>query len=471
MMPPQHTCAILLRLAFGEDRGMAARSFDVVILGGGNAGMGVTVATREAGLNVAMVEPDLLGGTCPNRGCMPKKVLVAAAHALDEIERAKAHHIAVGKPTLDWAALIDREKAMIRGIPGSLADLMNRRGVEVIRHRGRFAGPNAVAVDGEILAAEHIVIATGSKPRRLPFPGAELMITSDDVLSERTLPASVVFVGGGVIALEFSHVYARAGAQVTILEMLPRLLTNMDADAVAQLHGETERIGVAIHTGVEIHRIERAGDRLRVIYQQDGSEHALEADRVVNGAGRTADVDSLDLSAGKVASERERIALDAHLRSTSNAAVYACGDAIATHAQLSPIATYEGRIVGRNIVEGPRHTPDYASIPACVFTVPTLASVGLTQAAAEEQGIELRVEVNEMRNWLSGRTYAEIAAWAKVLIDKQTDRIIGAHILGHAGEELIHIFALAMKHGITAGEIRDLVYGFPTFSADIKSML
>jgi glutathione reductase (NADPH) len=297
---------------------MPSRSFDVVILGGGNAGMGVTVATREAGLKVAMVEPDLLGGTCPNRGCMPKKVLAAAAHALDEIERAKAHHIAVGKPSLDWAALIDREKAMIRGIPGSLADLMNRRGVEVIRDRGRFAGPNAVAAGGEILESKHIVIATGSKPRRLPFPGAELMITSDDVLSERTLPASVVFVGGGVIALEFSHIYARAGAQVTILEMLPRLLTNMDADAVAQLHSETERIGVVVHTGVEIQRIDRTGERLRIIYREGGSERALEADRVVNGAGRVADMDGLDLSAGRVDSDHDRIALDAHLRSTSN---------------------------------------------------------------------------------------------------------------------------------------------------------
>src|ERR1700745_1529739 len=244
MMPLQHTCAILLRLAFGEDRGMAARSFDVVVLGGGNAGMGATGATREAGLKVAMLEPDLLGGTCPNRGCMPKKVTVAAAHALDEIERAKAHHIAVGQPSLDWAALIDREKAMIRGIPDSLAELMKRRGVEVIRDRGRFADPNAVAVGGEVLEAKHIVIATGSKPRRLPFPGAELMITSDDVLSERTLPASVVFVGGGVIALEFSHVYAPAGAKVTILEVLPRLLAEMDADAVKRVQEESQRIGV-----------------------------------------------------------------------------------------------------------------------------------------------------------------------------------------------------------------------------------
>jgi glutathione reductase (NADPH) len=449
---------------------MATRVFDVVILGGGNAGMGVTVAPREAGLNVAMIEPDLLGGTCPNRGCMPKKVLVAAAHALDEIERAKAHHISIGRPSLDWAALIDREKAMIAGIPGSLAETMNRRGVEVIRDRGRFAGPNVVAVGGDTLEAKHIVIATGSKPRRLPFPGAELMITSDDVLSERALPATVVFIGGGVVALEFSHVYARTGARVTILEVLPRLLTNMDADAVAQLHSATERIGVAVHTGVEVQRIERAGERLRVVYTEGGSERAIEADRVVNGAGRLADVDGIGLAAGHVASEGGRVALDAYLRSTSNPAVYTCGDAVATSAQLSPIATYEGRIVGRNIVDGPKHKPDYASIPACVFTVPALASVGLTQAAAEEQGIELRVEVNDMKGWLSGRTYAESAAWAKVLIDKRTDRIVGAHILGHAGEELIHIFALAMKHGITAGDVKDLIYGFPTFSADIKSM-
>jgi glutathione reductase (NADPH) len=449
---------------------MPTRNFDVVILGGGNAGMGVTVATREAGLSVAMIEPDLLGGTCPNRGCMPKKVLVAAAHALDEIERAKAHHIAVGKPSLDWPALIEREKAMIRGIPGSLAEVMKRRGVEVIREHGRFVGPNAVAVSGETLEAKHIVIATGSKPRRLPFRGAELMITSDDVLSENALPQTVVFVGGGVIALEFSHVYARAGTRVTILEVLPRLLTNMDADAVAQLHSETERIGVAIHTGVEIQYVERVGDRLRIVYRESGSEHAIEADRVVNGAGRIADVDGLNLSDSQVATDHGRLLLDTYLRSTSNAAVYACGDAVATSPQLSPIATYEGRIVGRNIVEGPTHAPDYASIPACVFTVPALASVGLTQAAAEEQGIDLRVEVNDMRNWLSGRTYAETAAWAKILIDKRTDRIIGAHILGHAGEELIHIFALAMQHGITAGDVKDLVYGFPTFSADVKSL-
>ncbi|MBV8120594.1 MAG: NAD(P)/FAD-dependent oxidoreductase [Alphaproteobacteria bacterium] len=450
---------------------MATRNFDVVILGGGNAGLGVTVATREAGLKVALFEPDLLGGTCPNRGCMPKKVLVAAGHALDEIERAGAHKIAVGRPSLDWAALIDREKAMISGIPASLGALMERRGVEVIRQRGRLAGPNTVATDGESIEARHIVIASGSTPRRLPFTGAELMITSDEVLSERSLPASVVFVGGGVIALEFSHVYARAGVKVTILEALPQILPNMDADAVAQLRSATERIGVAIHTGVEIQRIELAGDRLRVIYGESGSERAIETDRVVNGAGRVPNVDGLDLAAGQVAADRGHVALDEHLRSASNPGVYVCGDAVGSTPQLSPIATYQGRIVGRNIVEGPSHTPDYASIPSCVFTVPALASVGLTQAAAEEKGIELRVSVNDMHEWLSGRTYAENTAWAKILVDAKTDHVVAAHLVGHAGEELINLFGLAIKHGITAEEIRDFVYGFPTFAADIKSML
>jgi glutathione reductase (NADPH) len=293
------------------------RNFDVAILGGGNAGIGVTVATSEAGLKVAMVEPDLLGGTCPNRGCMPKKVLVAAAHALDEIARAGTHHIAVGKPVLDWAALIDREKAMISAIPGSLEGLMQRRGVEILRGRGRFVGPNAVAAGDGTLEAKHIVIATGSKPRHLPFPGAALMITSDDVLSERELPGEIVFVGGGVIALEFSHVYARAGAKVTILEMLPRLLGNMDADAVAQLRQTTERIGVTVHTGVAVRRIERAAGRLRVVYEEDGAERSLTADRVVNGAGRIADIDGLDLAAGNVRVADGHIALDQYLRSTS----------------------------------------------------------------------------------------------------------------------------------------------------------
>ncbi|WP_028347363.1 dihydrolipoyl dehydrogenase family protein [Bradyrhizobium murdochi] len=450
---------------------MTPEKFDVVILGGGNAGIGVTGPVRRAGISVAMIEADLLGGTCPNRGCTPKKVLVAAGHALHEIERASIHHIAVGKPKLDWAALIDREKDMIKDIPANLARAMAKRNVEVIKGHGAFTGPNTIRVGSRTLEARHIVIATGSRPRPLPIPGAELMITSDEMLSERELPASVIFIGGGVISLEFGHVYARAGAAVTILEALPQLLPAMDADAVARLQAESERIGIRIRTAVSVKQIEKAKDRLRVVFSHNGTVHAAEADRVVNGAGRVANVDTLDLVAGQVEQANGRVAIDRHLRSTSNPTVFVCGDAVPTSPQLSPIATYEGDIVGRNIVEGAKYSPDYASMATSVYTVPPLASVGLTEAAARQKSLAIDLHVNDMLDWFSAKTYAETVAWSKVIVDQATDRILGAHFVGHSGQELVNIFGLAMRFGITASQIRENVYAYPTFSSDIRHML
>ena len=450
---------------------MSTEKFDVVILGGGNAGIGVTGPVRRAGMSVAMIEADLLGGTCPNRGCTPKKVLVAAGHALHEIERAPVHHIAVGKPRLDWAALIDREKDLIKDIPDNLARSMAHRNVEVIRGHGVFAGPTVIRIGDRHLEAKHIVIATGSKSRPLPIPGAEHMITSDEMLSERELPGSVIFVGGGVISLEFGHVYARAGASVTILEALPQLLPAMDANAVARIQTESERIGIQVKTSVGVKRIEPAQGRLRVVFVHKGLEHAAEADRVVNGAGRIANVDTLDLAAGNVEHANGRVAVDRHLRSTSNPQVHVCGDAAPVSPQLSPIATYEGDIVGRNIVEGPKYSPDYASMATSVYTVPALAAVGLTEAAAKQKGFTVKVHTNDMYDWFSARTYAETVAWSKIIVDRATDRILGAHFVGHAGQELVNIFGLAMRFGITAGQIKDYVYAYPTFSSDIKHML
>jgi glutathione reductase (NADPH) len=450
---------------------MASDSYDVLILGGGNAGFGVTEPTREAGLKVALVEERDLGGTCPNRGCTPKKVLVAAGHALHEINQAHVHRISVSKPKLDWAALIDREKEMIAGIPDSLAETLDERGVDLFRESARFVGRNEVEVGERSIEAKHIVIATGSRPRPLPIQGAELMIISDEVLSEREQPGSVVFVGGGVIALEFAHVYARAGTKVTILEVVSRLLPERDEDAVEQIRAESERIGIDVHAGVKVARVEKSGNQLRTVFGANGKEQSVVSDRVVNGAGRIANVEHLDLNAGGVAHDSFRLAVDDYLRSTSNPGVYACGDVLSGPPQLSPLATYEGTIVGQNIVEGPKHKPDYASLPSAVYTVPALASVGLTEAQAKEKGLKTKVTVNDMEYWFSTRTYAETKAWAKIIVDEESDTILGAHIVGHAGEELINIFGLAKAHGITASQLREFIYAYPSFSADIKHML
>ncbi len=450
---------------------MATERFDVLIIGGGNGGIGAALPARKANLSVAMVESRDLGGTCPNHGCTPKKVLVAAGHALHEIERARVHGIAVDKPRLDWAALIDREKGLIKDVPKNTERGLLKRGVEIVRGEAALIAPNAARIGDRTIEAKAIVIATGSKPRPLPIPGADKMITSDEMLSERELPASVVFVGGGVIALEFGHIYARAGAKVTILEVLPQLLPALDADAVKQLAAESERIGITIHTGVKVKAIQSERGNLGVVFEKDGRELNVAAARVVNGAGRIANVDTLRLEAANVAHDRGRIALDPYLRSTSNPNVHVCGDAVPSTPQLSPVATYEGDIVGRNIVEGPRHKPDYASVPASVYTVPALASVGLTEAAAREKGFKIGVHTTDMLSWFSARTYAETVAWSKTVVDEATDRILGVHLVGHSGEELINLFALAMGLGITATQLREKVYAYPTFTSDIKNLI
>ncbi len=447
-----------------------AENYDIIIIGGGNAGFGVSAIASEAGKTIAFIEERDFGGTCPNRGCTPKKVLVAAAHALHEIETAGAHGISVGDPKLDWGSLIRREKDMIGFIPDAMKGVAEKRG-DVFNGSAKFTGPNTVSVGGTSLNGENIVIATGSKPRPLPIPGADLMITSDQVLSEEEQPEEVVFIGGGVIAMEFSHVYARAGTKVTILEVMPRLLPRIEADAVAAIQTESERIGVDIKTGVDVREITHADGKLRVTFEHDGVEKSVDADRVINGAGRIANVDTLDLEAGNVDHDRIAVSTDEFLRSTSNPSVWVCGDALVTSAQLSPLATYEGRIVGSNIVNGPTARPDYSVVPSCVYTVPALATVGLTEEDAASQGINFRVTVNDMTGWFSGKSYAETVAWAKVLIEVGSDRIIGAHIVGHQGEELIHIIAFAMRHGITAGAIKEDIFAFPTFSSDVKNLL
>jgi len=410
--------------------------YDIVILGAGNAGFGVSQIAHAAGKSIAFVEADEFGGTCPNRGCTPKKVLVAAAQALHEIELAPQHGIEVGPAKLDWAKLIDRKSDMIDFIPGAMEDTAKSRGA-VYKGKASFVDANAIEVNGTRIEADNFVIATGSMTRPLSIPGAEYLITSDDVLSERELPDEVVFIGGGVIAMEFSHVYARAGSKVTILEMMSRLLPRLDEDAVAAIQEESERLGIDIKTGVEVEAVEKSGGKLQVHFSHDGKQLSVTADRVVNGSGRIANVADLNLEAANIAHDGIRIEVDEYLRSVSNPAVWVAGDALVHSAQLSPLATYEGRIVGQNIVDDAQLKPDYSIVPSAVYTVPALSSVGMTEAEAKQAGLDIDVVTSDMSSWFSARFYAETVAWAKVLVEKGTRRIVGAHIVGHHGEELI----------------------------------
>ena len=444
---------------------------DLLVLGAGNAGLGAAGVAREAGWSVKVVESRDVGGTCALRGCVPKKVLVAAAEALDVIRRASTHHIHVGPATIDWGALIARERTFVDGVPSQFESSLARRGIELIRGSARFVGPNAVEVGGVVHRARKIVVATGSSPRTLPIEGFEHALTSDDLLQHSELPPSIAFIGGGVIGLELGHVMARAGAKVSIFEAASRLLPRHDADQVAQLRRITDQIGIQVVTAARVHRIaKREHGLFEVIAEAAGRMQTHVVHAVANAAGRSPNLD-LNLEAAGIEWDGRALAIAESLRSTENPNVYFAGDAVPGRPQLSPLASAEGRLVGRNLVEDLQLAPRYDDVPSAVFTVPALARVGATEDEAAAAGLEFEAKVNDMRSWRSAKSYGEEAAWAKILVEKESGRILGAHLVGHGAEETIHTFAAAISAQHTAADLKARIYAYPTFHADLKHLV
>lgn len=445
---------------------------DVIVLGSGNAGFAAIGAAHNAGKSAVMVESRDIGGTCPLRGCVPKKVLVAAAECLHQIALAPEHHISVGRATLDWKKLIARKQTFVDGVPDDFRGSLEKRGIQVAEGPAKFTGPHEVTVNGQTFVGKKTVIATGSKPRPLPIPGFEHAITSDDILDLQEQPKSIVFIGAGVIGMEFTHVFARAGTKVTIIELADRPLPALEGEVVDKLVEATKALGVDIFVGAQTSSIEKDGQQLKVSFTQGGQKKTVTADVVANGAGRIAAVEDLDLEAGGIDHEGFVIGVDEFLRSRSNPDVFVAGDALALQGpQLSPVASYEGRIVGHNLTNGSMISADYSSIPSAVFTIPTLASVGMTEEKATAAGLKFDAKANDMTSWRSSMTHAESASFAKVLVEQDSNKILGAHILGHGAGEIIHLFSWAMSLGLTTKDIAAQMYVYPTFANDIKFLI
>jgi glutathione reductase (NADPH) len=457
-------------------------AYDLIVIGAGNAGQEAAGIARSAGWRVAIVEARDVGGTCPLRGCIPKKVLAAASEVADLVRRAPRLSINVGPPppgkaALDWTALIARERTFVDGTSAAMKEDLVRQGIDVIEGRARFVDPHAISVSGrsEPLRARKILVATGSVPRPLPFPGGDRLLTSDDILELGTLPPTIAFVGAGVIAFELGHVMARAGARVTMLETAPRVLPGHDAGAVDRLLEASAARGIDVQVAADVRSIDDAPDGTRRIQYRapndSGPPRELRVHAVAHGAGRVADLAGLDLAAAGVATDGGRPRLDDAHCSRSNPDIWFAGDAVPGKPQLSALATYEGRLVARNLIRDQSKAPDYTSIPSVVFTTPALASVGPTEEDARARGLTFEARVNDMRTWRSARSYAEEIAWAKVLIDRGADRVIGAHIVGHGATELINTFALAMRYGIPVTSLVEGVYAYPTFHSELKFLL
>ncbi|MDB4932167.1 MAG: NAD(P)/FAD-dependent oxidoreductase [Myxococcaceae bacterium] len=449
-----------------------ADDYDLLVIGAGNAGLAAAGAARAAGWRVAVAEARDVGGTCPLRGCVPKKVLVAAAEALDVIARAGQHGITVGPATLDWAALMARKETFVAGVPADFERSLAEKGVDLLRGRARFVAPDAVEVAGARVTARRFVVAVGSTPRRLGVPGEEHCVDSEGFLELPRRPERAVFVGGGVISMEFAHVLARAGTRVTVVQRGPRVLPRFDAPLVDELVRVGAGLGIETLTGATTAGVERRADGLVVRVVVDGAERELPADAVVNAVGRAPAYEGLDLPRAGVALVRGRPAVDATLRCRDNPRLWFAGDALPDAPQLSPVATWEGAAVAHNLLheDAPRSLA-YDAVPACVYTLPALATVGATEASARDRDLDVEVVDRDMGAWRSTRTYAERAARSRVVLARGDRRVLGASILGHGAEDIIHVFALAIARGLTADDLAATVFAYPTFSSDIRYMI
>ena len=444
--------------------------YDVLVIGTGTAGHTLSLALRKAGRQVAVVDNRPYGGTCAMRGCQPKKYLVAAAevaHLSHQMSRIGIQPVA----QIDWPVLMQSKAAFTDAVPERTEKDFQKAGIEQLHGTARFISPEEVAIDPDLtIRAEHIVIATGSKTRRLDFPGAEFSVTSDDFLKLGQLPRRVAFIGGGYIAMEFAHVARAAGAEVTVLQRSNRILRRFDAELANRLAEASRASGITITFGFEACQVERSRGAF-IVRGSAGCAQSVEADLVVNCAGRVPDLDNLDVNAGGVNRTQHGIAVNEFLQSIGNPRVYAIGDACGTGPKLATVADMEAALAAENILNGNRQIPDYQGIPSVVFTQPPLAQVGMMEDEAGTSRLRFRINRGSMSAWPSSRRIGQKHAFYKVILGEEDGRILGAHLFGYNAGEAINIFAMAMKFGLSNQDLKKVLWAYPTNVSDLKYMI
>jgi len=448
------------------------RKFDLIAIGTGSAASAAASKCRSAGWQVGIIDSRPFGGTCALRGCDPKKVLVGLSDVFDWARRMKGKGIQFETLQIGWQEVMRFKRSFTEPVPKSREEMFAKAGIEAFRGRARFVGASTVQVGDDILDGRYVVVAAGQKPADLKIPGTEHLTTSEQFLDLDELPKRILFIGGGYIAFEFAHVAVRAGSRVTIVHRRARPLERFDPDLVEQVVKRTRELGVDIQLSTEAEGIEKDPGHFTVVASVSGQKRLFQADMVVHAAGRVPEIDDLDLGVAGVACDERGVTVNEFLQSVSNPAVYAAGDAAASGGPpLTPVASHDGLVVASNLLNGNHQKPDYRAIPTVVFTIPPLASVGLTEIEAGYQGFKFRVRKDMTSGWYSSRRVGETYSGFKTLVEEGTDRILGAHLLGGQAEEVVNLFAVAMRSGMCATDLKHAIFSYPTHGSDVPYML
>lgn len=446
--------------------------YDVFVIGTGTAGKKVATACVKEGWKVAIADNREFGGTCSNRGCDPKKVLLGLTEIIDRAHKMKGFGI-TKMPEFSWEDLMAFKETFVDAVPAATEKDFEKLGVTMFHQSPRFLDKNTLSVEGKTIIAKKIVIATGQRPMELKIPGREHAIVSDDFLYLKHLPESMIFVGAGYIGMEFAHMAARLGVKVTMMDIASRPLSNFDEDMVGYLVTASEKLGIKFIFNAEVSEIEKLRKNYRVTAKQDGKEISEKAELVINTAGRVPSIEELDLEKGKVSFSKKGVSVNKYLQNPTNENVFACGDVSDSEGlPLTPLSSQEALIVIANLLNPNKpEEVNFPPQPSVVFTLPNIASVGLSEKEAKEKGYDYRLEHKLVPTWFNAKRVNTEEYAYKTLVDKKTDLVLGAHLIGPEASEIINIFVLAMCGKLTCKELKTMIYAYPTWGNDIKGMV
>lgn len=450
--------------------------YDIIVIGSGPGGYISAIRAAQLGKKVAIIEKySTLGGTCLNVGCIPSKALLDSSHHYyDAVHHFEEHGISVEKPTFDFGKMVERKASVVETTTGGIKYLMDKNNIDVYEGLGSFEDATHVKItksddSSEVIEGTNIIIATGSKPSTLPFISIdkERVITSTEALKLKEVPKHLLVIGGGVIGLELGSVYKRLGADVTVIEYAPKITPTMDADVSKELTKVLKKQGMKFNVSTGVTSVERNGDEVVVkANNKKGEEVTFTGDYCLVAVGRKAYTEGLGLEkAGVKVNERGQVDVNEHLQ-TNISNIYAIGDVV-KGAMLAHKAEEEGVVVAEYLAGEKPHI-DYNLIPGIVYTWPEVAAVGKTEQELKDAKIEYKSGKFSMRALGRSRASGDLDGFVKVLADKNTDEVLGVHMVGARVADLIMEAAVAMEYRASAEDLARICHGHPTYSEAVK---
>ena len=445
----------------------STKHFDYFVIGAGSGGVRSARYAAAHGAKVGIAEYSRIGGTCVNVGCVPKKLMAYAADYHAAFEDAKGYGWSVGETSFDWKAFIAAKDKEILRLNDAYTNTLNKNNVEILRGFAKFIDKNTVDVDGEIITADHILIATGGKPRKPNIEGGEYAIDSDEVFYLPEQPDHITIIGGGYIAVEFAHIFSGMGSKVTLMYRGDLFLRGFDRDIREFLAAEMRKQNIDLRFDTDMTQIVKNGDNDFTVHTNTNDK--IDTNIVFAAIGRTPKLENMGLEdLGIARADNGQIIVNDKFE-TNIENVYAVGD-ITNSFQLTPVATAEGGTLANRLFNAQDKTVDYNNIATAVFSDPNIATVGLGEEDARAQGFEIDVHKTDfraMRHTLSGRDERTLM---KIVVDQKTDRVLGVHMVGADSPEIMQGFAVALNAGVTYAALRGTIGIHPTSAEELVTL-